>query len=283
MAGATLFALVAGGKVVREDGGDVVVPWWSFTKTLIAAAAMRLAAAGEIELDAEVEGRGFSIRQVLRHEAGLPDYGGLAAYHQAVAAGEAPWSRPSIVERAGRPIFAAGQGWAYSNIGYLWLRELIEQRRGPNAIAELVLAPLGLTQSRLARTPGDLDDVRMGQAAGYHPGWVYHGLVVGPVREAALALDRLGGLVGETGLAAMREATSLPQVRRPPWRLAAYGLGMMAPQLPDGSTVYGHTGGGPGSGIAVYRHDGSGRTVAVFALKEDSAAVEGPAADMLQA
>lgn len=283
MAGDTLCALVAGGKVVREHGGDVVVPWWSFTKTLIAAAVMRMATAGEIELDAEIEGRGFTIRQVLRHEAGLPDYGGMAIYHRAVAAGEAPWSSLEIVDRAGAPTFPPGRGWAYSNIGYLWLRELVEQRHGPNAIAELVLGPLGLTQARLARTPGDLDGVRMGQATGYRPGWVYHGLVVGPVREAALALDRLGGLLGEAGLTAMREATPLPQFNRPPWRLAAYGLGLMTPQLADGSTVYGHTGGGPGSGIAVYRHGGSGRTAAVFALDEASAAVEGPVAEMLQA
>ena len=25
----------------------------------------------------------------------------------------------------------------------------------------------------------------------YHPGWVYHGLLVGPLREAAVLLDRL--------------------------------------------------------------------------------------------
>ena len=31
----------------------------------------------------------------------------------------------------------------------------------------------------------------MGSAEGYHPGWVYHGLLVGPVEDAALLLDRL--------------------------------------------------------------------------------------------
>lgn len=281
--GEPLFARIEDGNVVREHGGDVVVPWWSFTKTLIAAALMRLAEAGEVELDTVVDGQGFTIRQVLRHEAGLPDYGGLPAYHRAVAAGDPPWTVTDLMERVGPSIFAPGQGWAYSNIGYLWLRRLIERRRGPGALAELVLRPLGLSQARLALTPQDLDEVRMGAAARYDPGWVYHGLVVGPLREAAVALERLSGegLLTRESQAAMRQARPLPQFARPPWRMAAYGLGMMAPITAQGAAVFGHTGGGPGSGLAVYRRDPSDRTVAVFALAEDSFAVENPAAAML--
>jgi CubicO group peptidase (beta-lactamase class C family) len=281
---APLFAVVEGRLVLREYGGDVVVPWWSFTKTLIAAAVMRLAEAGELDLDATEEGRRFTIRQVLRHEAGLPDYGGLPAYHRAVAAGDAPWTTEALLAQAGANLFPPGQGWAYSNIGYLWLRERLEALRGRDALLDLVLRPLGLARARLALTPQDLDGVRMGAARGYHPGWVYHGLLVGPVREAALALARLasGDLLSPQSLAAMRTARPLPQFNRPPWRHAAYGLGMMTPQTADGVQVYGHTGGGPGSGIAVYRHDGSGRTVAVFALDEAPAAVEHPAAGFLE-
>jgi CubicO group peptidase (beta-lactamase class C family) len=284
MGEAPLFAVVESRLVLREYGGDVVVPWWSFTKTLIATAVMKLAETGEVDLDARIEGRGFTIRQVLRHEAGLPDYGGLPAYHRAVAAGDAPWTPADLLARAPANLFPPGQGWAYSNIGYLWLREWLEDARGPEALANLVLRPLGLSRTRLALTPEDLDGVRMGAASGYHPGWVYHGLLVGPVREAALGLDRLanGDLLSEDSLAAMRAARPLPQFNRPPWRQAAYGLGMMTPETAGGVQVYGHTGGGPGSGIAVYRHDGSGRTAVVFALDEASTAVEGPAAEFLE-
>ncbi len=37
----------------------------------------------------------------------------------------------------------------------------------------------------------------------YHPGWAFHGIVVGPVAEAALALHRLlrGGLLTPTSRA----------------------------------------------------------------------------------
>jgi CubicO group peptidase (beta-lactamase class C family) len=282
---APLFAVVEARLVLREHGGDVVVPWWSFTKTLIAAAVMQLAEAGELDLDAMVEARGFTIRQVLRHEAGLPDYGGLPAYHRAVAAGDAPWTTADLLTQVGPDLFQPGEGWAYSNIGYLWLRQLVEGLRGPDALSKLVLRPLALTRTRLALTPEDLEGVRMGATRGYHPGWVYHGLLVGPVREAALGLQRLaaGDLLSSESLAAMRAARPLPQFNRPPWRQAAYGAGVMTPEMADGVAVYGHTGGGPGSGICVYRHDGTGRTAAIFALDETSLAVEGPAVALLDA
>jgi CubicO group peptidase (beta-lactamase class C family) len=282
--GDALFVVVENRVVVREHGGDVVVPWWSFAKTLIAAAVMRLAEAGEIDLDAAVEGRDFTIRQVLRHEAGLPDYGGLADYFAAVAAGETPWPVDDLLAKVGPPVAAAGTGWAYSNIGYLWLRDLLERRRGPGALTELILRPLGMTRARLTFIPGDLEGVSMGAAGPYHPGWVYHGLVVGPLREAALGLDRLAtsGLLSTESLAAMRAPTPLPQFNRPPWRLSAYGAGTMTPEMTDGGVAYGHTGAGPGSGIAVYRREATGRTVAVFALDEASIAVEGPAAAKLE-
>jgi CubicO group peptidase (beta-lactamase class C family) len=35
-------AMAEAGRVVRDDGADALVPWWSFTKALIAAAALAL-------------------------------------------------------------------------------------------------------------------------------------------------------------------------------------------------------------------------------------------------
>jgi hypothetical protein len=54
-----------------------------------------------------------------------------------------------------------------------------------------VLDPTGMKDVRIAYEPSDLDNVAMGEAAEYHPGWVYHGLLVGPIRNAAIILDRL--------------------------------------------------------------------------------------------
>lgn len=272
-----MFCLVEDGAVVREDRADTVVPWWSFTKTLIAATVMRLADAGELDLDAPPPDGRATPRALMRHEARVPDYGGVAAYHAAVAAGEAPWPMDRLLAEVGRPKVPA---WSYSNIGYARLRALIEARRGPDALAELVLGPLGLN-ARLARVPQDLDGVTMGSSEGYHPGWVYHGLVVGSVREAALALDGLPGLVGADDWAEMARPTRLPHFSRPPWTVAAYGGGLMTPRISDGRVVLGHTGGGPGSGIAVYRL--AGRSAAVFALEGDGRDVEAEAVALLTA
>jgi hypothetical protein len=36
------YALVQNGKVISEEGTAIVVPWWSFTKTVLATAALAL-------------------------------------------------------------------------------------------------------------------------------------------------------------------------------------------------------------------------------------------------
>ena len=70
---------------VVEDGAEVEgfetasAPWWSFTKTVLAAAALALVADGRLSLDAPVRGRSFTLRHLLQHRAGLPEYGQLAA------------------------------------------------------------------------------------------------------------------------------------------------------------------------------------------------------------
>src|SRR5258708_9896082 len=66
--------------------------------------------------------------------------------------------------------------------------ELIEEPAGEAlsaAISRLLLRPLDISGARIVRTPADLAGVAMGSASSYHPGWVYHGLVVGPLREYA--------------------------------------------------------------------------------------------------
>lgn len=264
-------ALLGGGAVVREREADVVVPWWSFTKTLLAAAALRLVETGALRLDEPLPNRAWSLRHLLRHTSGLPDYGGLGDYHAAVARGEEPWTPAALRRRAGadRPLFAPGEGWSYSNIGYLEVRDLIEAATGRSlgaALDRLVLDPLDVAGARVAVTPGDLAGVEMGPAAGYHPGWVCHGLVVGPVRDAARALHGLtsGRLLAPGTLAEMRAGQPLPQHTRPPWRMAAYGLGLMTPETADGRLALGHTGGGPGSQIAVYQLADADRTIALF-------------------
>jgi CubicO group peptidase (beta-lactamase class C family) len=56
----------------------------------------------------------FTPAQLLRHEAGLPDYGALAAYHADVAAGRSPWPIEKLMAavEVDRLRYEPGHGWA---------------------------------------------------------------------------------------------------------------------------------------------------------------------------
>jgi CubicO group peptidase (beta-lactamase class C family) len=277
------FAVAESGALIEARNADAVVPWWSFGKTVIAAAALVLVQQGRLALDRPWANRRYTLRHLLQHRAGIADYGDLPAYHEAVAAGGEPWPIALLLERtqAERLRYEPGQGWSYSNIGYLFVRALIEQTCGQDlgaALSHLVLRPLGINAARMARTRADFAGVDMGVRS-YHPGWVYHGLIVGPLQEAALLLDRLlsGALLSPALLEQMRAAHRLDiPIDGRPWSAPAYGLGLMCGTASNGMRAIGHTGGGPGSVIAVYRVPEAERpyTAAAFAFGDDVGAVE---------
>jgi CubicO group peptidase (beta-lactamase class C family) len=224
---------------IGRDGEEVtegqagLVPWWSFTKTVLAIALLRLAEVGRIDLDACVDGKVYTPAQLLRHEAGLPDYGPLAAYHADVDAKREPWSEEKLraAVQADVPLYPPGRGWSYSNVGYLEVARLIERSSNQplsDALNHWVFSKAGLNTARLASGPEDLRDVLMGDVEGYHPGWVYHGLVVGTAVEAARLLRALfrGELLAATSFSRMIEAVSLPQHRtsRGPGSRLRYGF-----------------------------------------------------------
>jgi CubicO group peptidase (beta-lactamase class C family) len=269
---------------VTGNGAEEPVPWWSFTKTVIAAAALALVDKGRLALDEQLPRRALTLRQLLQHTAGVANYGGLAAYHEAVARGEEPWPVETLLKQTGaeRLRYAPGEGWAYSNIGYLFARQCVEDAAGEDlgsAIERLVLRPLGIEGVRFARERADLTGVAMGAAADYHPGWVYHGLLVGPLAAACRLLHRLmaGHLLPAPLLAEMCHAHVLGgEVPGRPWRTHGYGLGLMIGTAQAGERVLGHTGGGPGSTLAVYHRPDRAppRTAAAFAFGDDEGIVE---------
>jgi CubicO group peptidase (beta-lactamase class C family) len=270
-----LFALVSNGSPLTPAQPDVTVPWWSFTKTVLCAAALALVRDGKFDLDKTLPEGPFTLRQVLRHEAGLADYSELAQYHAAVACNETPWRADDMLIRleATRLRYAPGDGWRYSNVGYLYVARFIERLTGlalEEALTQLVFSPLGLSRVRLATKRADLQGVSMGTAQAYDPGWVYHGLLVGPLDEAALCLDRL--LAGQTlPSSLLREMQTVRSLGGPiagrPWVAPGYALGLMQGAVEGGLILSGHTGSGPGSVIAVYRcaKDDNTASCAVFA------------------
>lgn len=262
-------AVIDGSGRLTREGMSGPVPWWSFTKTVIAVAALRLVARGVLSLHQPVAPHDFTLAQLLRHEAGLPDYGSLPAYQRDVAAGATPWPFERILIETGATDAARRlTGWTYSNIGYRFVADLVTAVSGlplAGALQALALGPAGLAAARLAERPEDLAAVAMGDVAGYHPGWVYHGLLVGPVSEAAQFLAALlQGQLLDAGLV-RRMVTPLPlpqfgSALRPD---PAYGYGLMIRATAPSAHPIGHSGAGPGSRIAVYAADG--RVAAVWA------------------
>ncbi|USG60168.1 beta-lactamase family protein [Sneathiella marina] len=250
------------GTVETSLSGDAtrLFPWWSVTKTVLATTALQLADQGHLALDEKLWNSPYSLRQLLQHRAGVPEYGRLETYHAAVDRGDTPWSPQEMLERVKveQLDFEPGTGWAYSNVGYLLIRQFIERVMGADietVMQEQVFGPLQLPSVRLARNPDDLANTAWGNGAGYHPGWVYHGLLIGSAVDAALFMNRI--LTGPLLSPKFRETMTSPfeigdSIADRPWRTHGYGLGVMMGQVADAGLAIGHSGCGAGSVCAVY-------------------------------
>jgi D-alanyl-D-alanine carboxypeptidase len=260
------------------------VPWWSFTKTAIATAALRLVAQQRLKLDEPFDGRPYTLRQLLQHQAGVPDYGALPSYHADVQSGEKPWNVAQLLDRVGadRLDFEPGHGWRYSNVGYFFIRRKIEETTGHdigNALRHLVFDALGLKSVQVVTTAADLANTAWGNQGGYDPSWVYHGLLAGTAEDAVLFLHKLmlGDVLPRELLAEMTTCFSLGE-RLPdrPWETTGYGLGLMIGRMTSAGDAIGHSGAGPGSVSAVYhfRDRKPFRTVAAFAQASNEGVTE---------
>ncbi len=283
-------AVVVDGRLVAGAHEALPVPWWSFSKTVLAAAALALARDGRLDLTAPMRGKPYTPRQLLRHTAGLANFTDLADYRSAVERSEPPWSAEELLERAGedRPPFPPGTMWKYSNLGYFHLRRLVEVVTGCDigqAVAELVFGPLGVDGVSLATRPDDMARTAWGNPSAYDPRWVFHGLLIGSPGAAALTLDRLlrGDLLPPELRADMQRSVTLGQtLPGRPWTDFGYGLGLMiAAGSPAGRSL-GHTGHDVTSVAAVYHFPDldPAPTVATFARGDDQAAVEWAAVDL---
>ena len=256
-----LSSLISNGQPPTLEPSERMVPWWSFTKTVLAATALSLVRDGLSGLDDPIADQPFTLRQLLRHEAGLADYGELTEYHAAVTNNESAWSADEMMQRldGDRLRYTPGTAWRYSNVGYLLIGRLIEQLTDltlDEAVSQRALTPLGLSNVRFAKTRADLQATHPGSTSDYDPAWVYHGLLIGPISQAALLLDRLlcGDLLPKVLLQEMQATRALGgPIPGRPWITPGYGLGVMQGSIDGGYSLCGHTGCGPGSVIAVYR------------------------------
>ncbi|MEP3296986.1 MAG: serine hydrolase domain-containing protein [Pseudoruegeria sp.] len=235
-------------------------PYWSFTKPVIAVCALQLVEEGFLDLDARISGHPYTLRQLLAHTSGLPDYGQFVEYGAAVVAGDPVWSRQKMLDIALSKgmLFAPEQGWSYSNVGYMFVRELIEKTTAKpmgQVIAEKVCTPLGLTSVEFAQSKEQFKSLHWPAAADYDPLWVYHGCLMGTASDAAHLLHQLfsGALLQPSSFREMLKTKILggPLAGRP-WMECGYALGLMAGSVDGLGRAIGHSGAGPFCVNAVY-------------------------------
>ncbi len=316
--------------VIEKAGGEPQAFWvpelnqepaflaYSITKTFTATLILALCEEGKLGLDDRLEtwfpdllhaGR-VSLRQLLNHTGGVPDYGGLRAYHEAVKSSPSkPWSFDQFAaETFDKGLsFEPGTGWAYSNPGYMLVKRVAESVTGVSfraLISERILRPLGLQRTFVAESIDDLAALAPGTSRAlspdsvprdvreyYHPGWVSHGVVASSASELVRFLDALfrGELLSAHSLAQMlelvtvptdpSEATSGQDLRR---GRPSYGLGLMGDPASPWGLVVGHNGGGPCySASAFHAFDLGGASVCVMGAIEDDFNSEGVVFDIL--
>src|SRR6478672_852831 len=110
MARAPLVASCISGKTTGDR--SVLVPWWSITKSCLAASVMLLVAGGRLDLDRPLPGRRFTLRQVLQHTSGLNCYTEHPDYDPALDRHEDPWpdARLLALLESEPLLFAPGAG-----------------------------------------------------------------------------------------------------------------------------------------------------------------------------
>jgi D-alanyl-D-alanine carboxypeptidase len=315
---------VASVAVIQRAGAAAHASWvpeseqepaflaYSITKTFTAALILELCEEGRLRLDDRLvrwfpriaHADRISLRQLLNHTAGIPDYGGIRAYHEGVKSSPStPWPFQRFANETfdNGLLFEPGQGWAYSNPGYMLLKRVAEEVTGTSysaLVSERIVRRLGLQRTFVAESMDDLGALAPGTSSAlspdgaprevrthYHPGWVSHGVIASTATELVRFLDGLfrGELLSQHSLAQMTDLVVVPtdpeasSEHDPASRRGkpSYGLGLMGdPESPWGLVV-GHNGGGPCySASAFHAFDLSGASVcAMGAIEEGFSAV----------
>lgn len=221
----------------------------SVTKVFTATVALQLVGERRLGLDDPVGRylhdippvyREVTVRQLLQHRSGMPNYTAPAYADWLRQAQQSDTVGPRDVLRfalSHPPLFAPGAQWSYANTNYIALGLLVEAiTRHPFAreLAQRITGRLGLVSTGLARTrtvPGSVDD------PGINPGvpWTAGG-IISTAGELTRFLSALlsGRLLRPSELALMRQTVSTPDG-------LGYGLGLESTLFPCG-TFWGHIG-----------------------------------------
>ena len=245
----------------------------SNTKTFVAVLIMKMVEEGKVKLDEPIEtylpglikgqgvdGKKITVRQLLQHTSGLPEYIDESAVDYFGTRNDYVSPRDLLDTALAKPAqFAPGAKFAYTNTNYIVLG-LLAERVGKRPIAEQIEAkivkPLGLKHTYM---PGPGEKTLRGKhPRGYHtrdnkPGkleditdldpsmaWTAGAMVSTPSELNKFAQSiHDGTLLRQSSIAEMKKSVPMGDEGD------VYGLGLIGHKLSCG-VAWGHTGGIPG-------------------------------------
>ncbi|WP_454016085.1 serine hydrolase domain-containing protein [Bacillus sp. Marseille-Q7846] len=245
----------------------------SVTKTFTATVVLQLAGENRLNLDDSIEkwlpgviqGNGYdakqiTVRQMLNHTSGIAEYS---------KSKEADFTNPKRIYTAEElvkiglsapPDFAPGTGWSYSNTGYVLLGMLIEKVTGNSYAEEIenrIIEPLELSNTFLPGNSSVIPGTK--HARGYvQPDGAselkdvtyYNPSIGSSAGDMISTADDLNkfftSLLGGKLLKEQQLKQMLTTVPTGIAEIGRYGLGIYETKLPNGVSIWGHSGGIPG-------------------------------------
>jgi D-alanyl-D-alanine carboxypeptidase len=264
----------------------------SITKTFVATVVLQLVGEGGLRLDEPVarrlpgllaNGEQITVRQLLNHTSGLPDYTGDPELFAGIDANRL-WQPRELVALAERhpQLFQPGSAWRYSNTNYIVAGLLIEAVAGRPLARELerrIFSPLRLHHTSFpagtARLTGyhahgyistefiPTPDGQPLDVTGYNPS---HAWAAGAIVSNAADLSKFyrallsGRLLGPLLLRQMQNTVAVDPTD--PTSTFGYGLGLWRVNDSCGAN-WGHFGAIFGYQSMAFRNERTGRTVVI--------------------
>ncbi|MFG2563613.1 serine hydrolase domain-containing protein [Streptomyces sp. NPDC048496] len=272
----------------------------SNTKTFTAVVVLQLVGEGKVSLDAPVDtylpglvrgdgidGRRITVRQLLQHTSGLPEYGDYLDDHAMQHQYFDPRDLLDIALQH-RADFAPGTKWAYSNTNYVLAGLIVQKVTGRPLAEEMeqrIIKRIGLRHTYFP-TPGDMT-IREPYPKGY-----YQDAAGAPLRDFTKIDPSWGWAAGQListnsdvnrFFGALLSGRLLPAAQLKEMRTtvpvgntgAGYGLGLMSRPLSCGGVYWGHGGDIPGYEVrGGVTDDGRAVSVAVTEIPPDAAVTE---------